>query len=828
MSSSDALPQLSEYSDTEIAKAKKVSPAIEHYLHIVSQHPNTPENLYRVRRHKAWLECAFATIFKRANAAKVCAYWSNATDSIVREAWHTSGCQKHKLALFALGKWGSQELNLSSDIDIVFVSQENPSTEIIKDVRHFILLLSLSNEFGFCFRVDTDLKPGGRLAPLVCSLKQYEDYYWSSGETWERLALVRMRPIVGSPQVIEPLTETTERFVFRRHIDYSLLDDLKHLRAKIHAHYPQDKAKVRNLKLSPGGIRDIELFIHALQVIHGGKLKNLRTTSTTQAAQALIDEKRFSPADLNLLINNYWQFREFENYVQCLKDLQTHDWSADEHGINEYNFFIGETQKINRIVETVLGRAESSPTLPQDSLLQRQWLSSLGFNQKSIDEKLPELLSLTALSTRTLQDEELRLRVLRQFIERIAEVALDKDLGIALLIDFFRSTRAKTAFFSLLATETRLIRELSVLFGCSPYLGGILAARPELIDSYLYRAQAPHLENFEQMLDALAERRLLNEIIAANQLLQTKNIGQHQEALTASADEICLQLLSSLEDEIGKSNVKILALGKWGGRELGFRSDLDFIFITTSAPTPIDQKISRRFLSRLTESHRGGPIYDVDMRLRPSGKGGPMLVHLDELLHYLRKTAAPWERQSYLKARVLRASTHANIDSHVLIEGQIRGACTSRQITPSDLSELSQIRAKLIRKSEDSIEIKFAAGGLIDIEFAVQIAILNFSIADTPTSTIEMIGRLAEHNAKWRINAPHLTRHYMFLRLVEQVYQLVNQHPALSLNTHSDGLARTASLLSSTPTELSEHIVSQIFDHCVHILKDLDPRNSYK
>lgn len=824
LSSSTQLPLLSEYTAADITKAKEVSAAVERYFYIISQQPDTPKNSYRVARHQAWLRCALATIFKRANASDICTFWSDSADRIAREAWQTIGCEKYELALFALGKWGSRELNLSSDIDVVFVSKENPTAEIIKSVRHFILTLSDPNEFGFCFRVDTDLKPGGRLAPLVCSLKQYEDYYWSSGETWERLALVRMRPIVGTPEVIHALCETAERFVFRRHIDFSLLEDLKHLRAKIHTFYPQEKENIRNLKLSPGGIRDIELFIHALQVIHGGKLKSLRTTSTAQAAQALMTEKRFSSADLNLLIHSYWRFRELENYVQCLNDAQTHDWSADQHGSAEYDFFIRETQKISHIVETLLGKAESNLAFPQNPDAQKQWFTALGFKQKTIDEKLPELLSLTALSTRTLQDEEMRLRVLRKFVEYISELALDKDLGVALLIDFFRSTRAKTAFFSLLATETRLIRELSVLFGCSPYLGGILAARPELIDSYLYRAQALTSEGFEQMLDALAERRLLNEIISANQLLQTKKLDPHLTALTASADDICLQLLSALENELGKSNIKILTLGKWGGRELGFRSDLDFIFITTSPPTAIDQKISRRFISRLTERHKGGAIYEVDMRLRPSGKGGPMLVHLDELLLYLQKVAAPWQRQSYLKARMIRTETDIDIDTNTSIEQQIHSACIFRQLSSDDLNELTLIRKKLLRASDGDIEIKFAPGGLVDIEFAVQIALLKLSIAQAPTSTVGMIDILGQTDANWQINASHLTHNYTFLRLVEQIYQLVNQHPASSLKAHSEGITRTASLLSCTPDDLADSI-NKVFAQNAQILKGLDPRN---
>lgn len=819
MSSEVSLPHLESYTEAEIQFAISKSTALERYLRLSQLQPVDTLQKLRIERHKAWLLCALATLLNKSTARDVCLYWSHAADKIAKQAWVESGCAKFNLALFALGKWGSQELNLSSDIDIVIVSQESPTEIEYRCARDFIHLLANNTEFGFCFRVDTDLKPGGRLAPLISSTKLFEDYYWSSGETWEKLALVRMRAIVGQPQIIDAIGVIVEKFIFRKHIDFSLLQDLKHLRAKIHAHYPQNIEDVRNLKLSPGGIRDIELFIHALQVIHGGKLKQLRTTSTTLAAEELKNENRFTPSELDYLISTYWRFRELENKVQALDDRQTHTWSKFEHGTKEFEFFVTESARVGQIVEHLLGKAQSSPGIPLEAQAQKVWLQSLGYSDFSIETKLPELLSLTALSTRTLQDEDIRLRVIRKFIEELAAVALDKDLGFALLIDFFKSTRAKATFFSLLATETRLIHELSVLFGCSPYLGGILASRPELIDSYLYRAQAKVFDNFEQLLESLAERKLINEIISANQFLQSQNLEQLLRELTLSADDICVQLLEALKNEFGDSTLRILTLGKWGGHEMGLRSDLDFIFVTDEAPNTIDQKISKRFLSRLTEHHRGGAIYDFDMRLRPSGKGGPLLVSRQQLLDYLKGPAAAWERQSYLRARTLPIDLEFDQAIHV--------ECAKRRLNHEDLIELQKIQSQLLREANNKIEIKYAPGGLIDIELAAQAALMLDGYSSAPTDTVGMLRYLADHKKQLEKHSSKLALHYNFLRLVEQLYQLVSQHPASTLDVSSESFTRISKLLNIEPSDLDVKLRSYFYQNTI-ALKSLDPRGAQK
>lgn len=811
---SSQLADIQSYTSSELEMGIKKSPAIGRYLNILKDYANDPLAQTHLMRHRSWVRCALATLLNKEPTEKICRYWSDQTDHIISDYWNKNSPANADLALFALGKWGSHELNLSSDIDIVIVSKEAPRAEQFKFVKQFINYFSGLTAYGFCYRIDTDLKPGGRLSPLVSSIKQYEDYYWAAGETWERLALVRLRPICGDQSVIENIKLISENFSYRKFLDFALIEDLKHLRQQIHSHYPQDSKGNKNLKLSPGGIRDIELFIHSLQIIHGGKDTSLRSSSTSVAAENLKKSQRFNPADLDTLINSYWTFRHLENTLQAYEDQQTHLWTTD-HGVRELTEFNQRAQAVEKIVEYVLGTTLRQPTLPQNEEDQVEWLEKLGFSYNQIKDTWVQLLSKTAVSTRTIRDEQLRRSLVFQFTESIAQNALDKHLALGLLGDFFRSTRAKTHFFNLLIHEPRLINELALLFGCSPYLGGILASRPELIDSFVHRSQETISENTESLLESLTERKLLTTVIASTQFLKNKDTATLIDVMSNLADEIAMKILSTLQSEYGSDRLSILALGKWGTQEMGLRSDLDFIFISRGAPTDADHKISKRFVGRLTEQHRGGSIYSIDMRLRPAGKGGPLIVDSQQLIHYLQTQAEPWERQSYLRCRELsqRDPVKAQIYSQ-----SVRESCLKLGISNEHIKALSHIRLQLLRH-ENKLDLKYAPGGLIDLEFATQINCLKEKSKPVSGTTIELFHFLdvSEKDRK------KLIANYNELRRIEQLLQLSSESSTSLLDEDPYVLSRVAKLLNIAPEALIEDLQARL-DFNLKILKSCDPR----
>ncbi len=801
-----ALPRLETYSAADLDKVRRFSPAFIRYEHILNS--SLGPSLHH-RRHRAWLECVAATVLQSTSTAQICRFWSDVADSILREAWRDAGLDDKPAALFALGKHGAQELNLSSDIDVLVVGEGEGALPIEKGLRTFQSLIQQAGDLGFCFRLDFDLRPGGKMGPLITTPSQFQDYYWSQGETWERLALVRMRAVAGAAALVHSIEEQARKFSFRKFLDFTLLDDLKALRARVHQFGFQRRAGETHIKLEVGGIRDIELFVHSLLILNGGKIPRLQTHSTSEALEQLREHKLLTVEDADVLFDNYWHFRHVENSVQAVEDRQTH--SVPE----SFDSSLGSRmQAVDQVVTGLLGKAsavEAEPQLPATEEAQLAWLEGLGFSQEALTSTWPRLIKSTALSHKNDRDERARQEFLFLFVQELARQP-GCDLGLGILEDFVRATRAKATFFTMLLRSPRLIQDLARLFCLSPYLGSILAARPELLDHFILQSDDPWVETTEQLLVQMNDRKLLTEIWAANQFLGDRDLGALNSRITAMADEICRQLLVQLKREYPAAQLEILTMGKWAGSELGVRSDLDFVFISRSTPTEEDAKVARRFISRLADPQKGGNLYEVDLRLRPSGQSGALLVQQDQLQKYWIESAQSWERQAYLRARPL--DTSIELDKSLLFK---------RGLTAGDLEELQRIRSKLLVPiKDDVIDLKYAPGGLLDIEFAVQIAILEKQVANSGCSTSEMLLALLDADAKWRAEGAKLVQHYRLLRVYEQVMQLSAAHKQKYFERGKPAFAKMASLLNLNPENAWIQLVKVLRDSR-DILNQLDP-----
>lgn len=755
------LPGLDSYTSDQLAHARRASPAFARYERLLVD-PACPS--LHARRHRAWCECVLATLFETASTETVCAYWSDTADVLLRETWAACGLEAETGAvLVALGKHGARELNLSSDIDVMIVAEPADAAIVEKGLRKFRAALDRPGEWGFCYRLDFDLRPGGKLGPLMTSAAQFEDYYWSQGETWERLALVRLRAIAGPGEAIEKLAQ---RFSFRKFLDFTLLDDLKALRAQVHAKAFVRKPDELNLKLEVGGIRDVELFVHSLLVLNGGKLPELRTRSTGAALDRLRERGLLAATEADFLKDSYWRLRHAENLVQAVDDRQTHALARPVP-----TELTERMARVDQIVSSLLGQVDlEKASLPED---QNAWLASLNFGD--VRETWEQLIGATALSHKNDRDERARREFLHAFVTELAKYP-DRDRGLSILLDFVRATRGKATFFSLLLRTPRLIEDLARLFALSPYLGSILAARPELLDHFILQTDEPWARDTATLLEQMSERKLLTELWAANQWLADGDTRAVCERITRTADEIAARLLESLREEYPGAGLEIVALGKWGGRELGLRSDLDFIFVTPAAPTDDDFKVARRFISRL--------VYDVDLRLRPSGQSGPLLVARDKLLAYWREQAQAWERQAYTRARAL---------SQPLPLADL----VAKPLTRDDLAELARIRGKLLKPNATELDVKHAPGGLIDIEFTAQIEHLVRRVAPPQPGTLEMLAHLG-----WG----DLGETYLRLRRFEQTLQLASARKIGAVTLEHPAFVKAASLLGRPPREVWDEL----------------------
>lgn len=767
---------------------------------------NSLEDQLRLERNQIWSGYAKASLSFSSPPDEVCRGWSQAADHLLTTAFQQTFPQ-NQFALFALGKLGSDELNLSSDVDLLIVA-ENEEQDWTGPLRKFQKLLGERTALGFVFRLDFDLRPGGRHGSLVPTAEQFKDYYGNYGETWERLALVRLRGICGSESLIQDTLQFAKKFSFRKHLDFTLLEDLKTLRSKIQSHYWDRASKdVVDLKLGLGGIRDVELFVHALQVVHGGKDPELQVRSTTTALK-LFQQKNLLPAnEAEFLLSHYWNLRAVENYVQAANDEQTHllDTAAEHPEIVKAKIKLlpEHLQRCQDIVKSLLGEPPEEIPLEQD-------LKKFGVTDALLQEHWKDIIGTEVLSRNKGRDEAARKAFLHEFIHSLHAQGGDLNRGLLLLKDFIKSTRAKATFFSLLIREKALLKKISWLFGHSPYLARILCNRPELLDSFVYQSQDKLSEDISQLLEDLSERKLLSELINGSEFFQHNDILLLQENLTSTADSICLPLLSALKKEF-PSEMQILALGKWGGQELGFRSDLDLIFVTPSEPQDQDYKLAKRMVSRLTEAHRGGSIYSVDMRLRPSGKAGPLVIALKDLEDYLIQESAAWERQAYLKARWVGESEMGR-------SFHVPDCFVKRGLSTADLQELERIRNELLYRGP-TLDLKYSEGGLIDIEFSVQVFLLEQKITPHQTSTLHFIQQMQS------ASGTVLIENYRRLRQYEQMLHLVASESVAELDQNHQSFQFLALALHKTPSELFKDIETLLLEN-LSVLKTLDPRRS--
>lgn len=817
----DSLPEISSYSENGLAQASSFSTMFSTYQRLSTQKSSNLSSEIRIYRHQNWLRCVLAELTGKTPSKEICTWWSHCADEIIIKVCdylQTSQTPfSSKLALFAYGKLGSSELNLSSDIDLVLVGQDGSAESLrasLSFLRQFQVLIQDSTDFGFCFRTDFDLRPGGRMGPLVPTTDQFIDYYGNYGEAWERLAFVRLRPLWGDPQVISSIMTFVEKLTFRKHLDYSLLSDLKTLRQKIHSQYSHRTTEEQiDLKLGLGGIRDLELFIHALQIVHGGKDLLLRQKKTSDAFDQIEQRALLPETEIHFLRNHYWNLRHLENLVQAENDQQTHILKTNFPLKVDFSSLRSQMLRCDHIVSSLLGKVDlQKRTLPETEKEQRDWLLGLGYQNHAINEVWPELISTTALSRQKERDESYRLRFLYLFIHELSSFPESQNRSLYLLRDFIKATRAKATFYSLFLNQEKLIPQVARIFSASPYLAGILSSRPELIDSFVFKTQSPLPQDPETLLEALSERKLLSELVNGSEFLNTLDLNLLTERVSQTADSICIDLLTTIDLDC---RLELLCLGKWGGQELGLRSDLDFILVTADDPLEKDIKTARRFFNRLTETHqKGGSLYSIDLRLKPSGKGGLVVTSLPQLIDYLSTKAEAWERQAYLRSRILtRHSTSGKILEN------LHQACLLREVSKDELKELERIRQGLLKnsgKSSDKIDLKYAEGGLVDIEFAVQISFLTFQQRPESPQTTKQLSQLG-----WS----DLNQNYQFMRLVEQLHQAVSIASASCLEIDSEGFKFVSNLLNCSEIELKNRL-NKVQLESSELLKRLDPRRT--
>lgn len=691
--------------------------------------------------------------------------------------------------VLGMGKLGARELNYSSDIDLIYLYRPRsgaagapePAADFL--FSQLTRLLSQLTPEGLVFRVDLDLRPGGKDGAMSQTLDSALNHYLVLGQSWERMALLKARPVAGDLAAGRGLIEALSPFVFRRHLDYTAIEELKELKkrltrergVKVSRLNSRLKKNSINVKLSPGGIREVEFFAQSMVITFGGRLPHLRIGRTSRALWALAEENIISLADARVMNEALTFLRDVEHRLQLVELSQTQTLPVDEAALSDLaaamdfsssQAFLAELKAhMGRVNERyALLLAEPSGPLPvaaaageRDRMgLVHQLLA--GLDDKETAQALARAIGFSEPETALNQVRSIaaqrylptRLARYHSSIERLAPhliaaaaATLKPDQALSHMERFLTKIGPMGGFFTLIEENPNLIDLLAALFGTSEYLSQILISHPLILDSLIDRRSAKRDKSRRDLAadlaTALAGERDPEEIISLIRRFKNDEVlrlglfdilgqvkgGSIRLQLTALAEvtaEAVMETARQLTPGGRELDLAVAGMGSLGARELSYRSDLDLIFILGGASQEeLVQaiKLVQRFISYISIPLPEGPGYQVDSRLRPSGTQGPLVTDAAHFRRYHQKSDF-WERQALLRLRPLMGSEK--------LTRRIRQAVVQavhHWALPSDLAQrIDSLRTRMSRErarlQEGMVNLKFSPGGLVDIEFITQ------------------------------------------------------------------------------------------------------------
>ncbi|RBW42822.1 bifunctional [glutamate--ammonia ligase]-adenylyl-L-tyrosine phosphorylase/[glutamate--ammonia-ligase] adenylyltransferase [Psychromonas sp. B3M02] len=722
-----------------------------------------------------------------------------------------SGEQQH-LYIFAMGKLGGQELNFSSDIDLIFAYPEKGHTQggrreienpvfFTKLGQRLIAALHQITVDGFVYRVDMRLRPFGESGPLVSSFNSLEDYYQTHGREWERYAMVKARVLGKEGADKTALMAMLRPFVFRRYIDFSAIDSLRKMKAMISAEVRRKGLK-DNIKLGKGGIREIEFVVQAFQLIHGGRNIELQCKGLEQALQVIADLDILPQQRVDCLLKSYRFLRVVENVLQEIADQQTQTLPANaldklrlikvldfSDWDSFYTHLTEVMAKVNHEFNWVVGEADEQQHQAEQAFVEvwqldldsQEMVSLLAENiieQQVTTEQVQAFAKMIVslkhdMSRRPIgpRGQETIDKLLPRIISLICEYPQPDQLFERihhLLINIMR----RTAYLELLNENEGALKQLLKLCSESYRVSEQLARHPILLDELLdpaklyhptaldsYRSELQQFmlripgEDMEQQMEALRQFKQMQFLhIATADIAKGIKLPQVSDHLTALSEAILDYVVqiawAQITDKFGfPSNVEgtdrkgfaVIAYGKMGGLELGYGSDLDVVFLhdthiagETNGRRPIDNRLfyfrlAQRIIHLFSSRTNSGTLYEIDMRLRPSGNAGPLVAGLEGFKRYLLEEAWTWEHQALVRTRPVF------IDQEMLAEfNAIRCQVLSQKRDREKLSNAvtamrNKMRDHLNRATAGQFDLKQSPGGMVDIEFIAQYLVLAYA-----------------------------------------------------------------------------------------------------
>lgn len=755
--------------------------------------------------------------------------------------------QVQDLIVIAMGKHGAQELNLSSDIDLIFAFGENGESNGRKciDVQQFCILwgqkiINLLDQVtadGFVFRVDMRLRPWGDGSALALSYAALEKYLIQHGREWERYAWIKARVITGG-QAGDELIAMARPFVFRRYVDYTAFSAMREMKSMIEKEVARRNIS-DDVKLGAGGIREIEFIVQVFQLIYGGSRLELQDRQCLVAMQHLKDDHLLDETAYYELKDAYLFLRRVEHAIQALQDQQTQSLPQDEN-LRERLIFALNYDSWQDFMQ-VLNQKRERVSFYFSTLIQER-INDADVNitesehidlRPYLDDEAYQRIEAFWHSNAVQRLPSTALKRLQQFWPHLVQAVIASEhpqIALMRLLPLIESILRRSVYIVMLMENRGALQRLVKMASVSPWICEELAHYPVLLDEFLSMDfELPRRQDLEQ---ALRQQLLRIELDQVEDIMRVLRLFKKSNVLAVAASDVLaespLMRISDVLTDIAEITVKtalhlsyqmvvkrhgypldsagercsldrlgfaIIGYGKVGGLELGYGSDLDLVFIhqyEEQAETDgkkvvtgleFAMRVAQKFLSLMTTQTLDGRVYEIDTRLRPNGEAGLLVCSLKAFEHYQLSSAWLWEHQALVRAR----SIAGNIELCKAFEALRRTILTQKRDENEVRAEVQKMRQKMKdhlgssneQKKHGIFHLKQDAGGIVDIEFMAQYAVLAWSGSNPDLAHYSDNVRILEDAAKAgclpSIDATALTQAYLRERAESHRLALANQ-----------------------------------------------------